>query len=179
MTISDQEKIYLLDSINTIKDFPKPGIDFKDISSLLANPEALTVLMDILEKEFKDSGTNYIAGLESRGFIFGAMLADRLKIPFVLVRKAGKLPGETISLSYELEYGSDTIEIQAGAFDKYSHVLVIDDLLATGGTAAAAIELIKKATDDKVAIHTCFVMELMDLKGRDKISEEISTVLEI
>ena len=127
-------------------------------------------MIDFLYGEFKDKKVDYVAGIESRGFIFGAPLADRLGAGFVMIRKPNKLPADTISESYDLEYGKDTIQMHADAIEKGANVVVIDDLLATGGTACAACRLIKKAGGNVVAAS--FIIELTPLKGAEKIKND-------
>ena len=153
--------------IREIPDFPKPGISFKDITTLLGNPGALKHAIDLLETECSELQPDYVVGIESRGFIFGMPLADRLNVGFVPVRKPGKLPGPTHSAEYELEYGSDCLELHQDAFTPGSRVVVVDDLIATGGTAVATAELITK-TDCELAGFG-FVVELSDLGGRKKL----------
>ncbi|MCF6174098.1 MAG: adenine phosphoribosyltransferase, partial [Campylobacteraceae bacterium] len=141
--LTKNNKDFLLKSIRTVEDFPKPGIGFKDITTLLGNEKAYTLLMNHLKARYKNENIDYIAGIESRGFIFGASLATMLGIKFVPIRKPGKLPYTTISEKYSLEYGVDEVEIHIDAFkcDKPKpNVLLIDDLIATGGTAKAAVE---------------------------------------
>jgi adenine phosphoribosyltransferase len=132
----------LKSAVRAIPDFPKEGILFYDITTLLVNPEAFRAALDRMEKFCRDRNANCIVGIESRGFIFAGALADRLKIGFVPVRKAGKLPGETIAASYDLEYGSATIEIHADAVKPGDAVVVVDDLIATGGTLEATCRLV-------------------------------------
>lgn len=165
MTFSEQ----LEKDIRSIPDFPKPGILFRDISTLLNDAQAFARLLDYLESRYKNSDINFIAGIESRGFIFGAALASRLGLGFVPIRKEGKLPCATFKESYELEYGCATLEIHKDAFrdQKEAKVLLIDDLLATGGTAVAACELVAK-TAAKV-VEACFVIELVELGGASKL----------
>jgi len=181
VALSDIEKQIILDSIRDIKDFPKPGIIFKDITTLLNNPKAFGRLMDHLEERYKGKGIDFIAGAESRGFIFGTPLADRIGAGFVPIRKPGKLPYTTISEKYSLEYGFDEVEMHIDAFRDVEkpNVLFIDDLIATGGTANASINLIKKAGAGSV--EACFIIELGFLNGTDKIdpSCEVYSVLEI
>ena len=178
--LNDEQTEILLESIRDIPDFPKPGIMFKDITTLLNNKEAYQLLMNHLEDRYKDFNLDYIVGLDARGFIFGAALADRLKIGFVPVRKKGKLPGATICEKYELEYGFDEVEIHLDAFPKNNaRVLIIDDLIATGGTAKAACKLV---TDAKVnLVEICFIMNLKFLKGDEKLEEfaPVYSVLDI
>jgi adenine phosphoribosyltransferase len=180
-TLNDEQKQYLLDSIRDIPDFPKPGIMFKDITTLLNNGEAFRFLMDHLEARYKDSSLEYVAGLDARGFIFGAALADRLGIGFVPIRKKGKLPSTTICEKYELEYGFDEVEIHLDAFHekKDANVLIIDDLCATGGTATAAAKLVRDTKANLVEV--CFLMNLTFLKGDEKVKEfaPVYSVLDI
>lgn len=152
--------------IGTIPDFPKEGIVFRDIMPLLADPGAFAHSIDLIVEQWKGK-VDAIAALEARGFLFGVPVALALGVPFVAVRKKGKLPGSTIKISYDLEYGSDTIAIQSGRIASGARVLLVDDLLATGGTAAAACALIAKA-GGRVA-GAAFVIELVDLCGRDKL----------
>ena len=179
MTLTPEERSILLESIRDIPDFPKPDIIFKDITTLLSNPRAFNTLMDHLTNRYLGYGLDYIAGIDARGFIFGAILADRLGVGFVPVRKKGKLPYTTVAEKYSLEYGFDEVEIHIDAFESKqgAKVLLIDDLIATGGTAKAASNLI-----DKVGAHcveACFIMELGFLKGREIISAPVYSVLQI
>lgn len=157
---------FIKDRIVAIPDFPKPGIVFRDITPLLADPQGLKMTAKAMAEELKSKGIKptVIAGTESRGFIFGVALAEVLGLGFVPVRKPGKLPRETYKVSYELEYGSDSLEIHKDAFKPTDKVLVVDDLLATGGTAKATVQLIEK-TQASVA-GLIFVIELGDLNGR-------------
>ena len=170
---------YLLSKIRDVKDFPKEGIVFKDITTLLNDPKAFKTLMDHLEDRYKSYDLDYIAGIDSRGFIFGSILADRLGVGFVPIRKAGKLPYTTISEKYALEYGFDEVEIHIDAFKekKDAKVLVVDDLIATGGTAKAAVNLVNKA--GAKCVEACFVIELKFLDGASKIDAPVYSVLEI
>lgn len=181
MSLSEREKKQILESIRDIPDFPKPGIVFKDITTLLNNPKAFGMLMDHLESHYKDAEIDYIAGAESRGFIFGAPLADRLGAGFVPIRKPGKLPFTTIAEKYSLEYGFDEVEIHIDAFagKENAKVLFIDDLIATGGTANASISLIKKA--GAVDVQACFIINLAFLNGTDRLQEasDVYCVLDI
>ena len=154
--------------IRDVPDFPKPGIIFKDITPLLADPGALARTVEDLARPYEDVGVQAVAGVESRGFIFGSLVAMHLHVGFVPIRKPGKLPAETISQTYELEYGTDTIEIHADAIQPGQKVLMIDDLLATGGTMAAACQLVRKLQGDIVGV--AFVIELAFLSGRDKLT---------
>lgn len=153
--------------IRNINDFPKKGIVFRDITTLLKNPSALKKVIDELHESAKDLGINKVVGVESRGFIFGGMLADRLNVGFVPVRKPGKLPAETEREFYDLEYGKDSIEIHKDAIQKGDRVLIHDDLLATGGTAKATINLVEKLGGEVVEV--LFLVELSFLKGREKL----------
>ena len=153
--------------IRDVPDFPKPGIIFKDITPLLGNAEALDQCVDQLIEPFKDKGIEAVVGVESRGFIFGTAAACRLGAGFVPIRKPGKLPIETLSASYDLEYGTDTIEIHADAVKPGQKVLMVDDLLATGGTMAAACELVDKLGAEIVGV--ALVLELCFLNGRAKL----------
>jgi len=154
--------------IRDVPDFPKKGIIFKDITPLLANAEALAEAARDLAEPYKDAGVQLVTGIESRGFIFAALVARELGAGFVPIRKPGKLPAETISASYELEYGTDTIEMHTDAVSAGQNVLMVDDLLATGGTMAAACELVNKAGGRIVGIT--FLIELCFLNGRDKLT---------
>ena len=154
--------------IRDVPDFPKPGIIFKDITPLLADAAALARTVEELARPYEDAGVEAVVGMESRGFIFGSLVATRLHAGFVPIRKPGKLPAETISQTYELEYGTDTIEIHADAIRPGQKVLMIDDLLATGGTMSAACELVGKLQGEIVGV--AFVIELAFLRGRDKLS---------
>jgi len=180
ITLSNEEKQILLNSIRDIPDFPKPGIIFKDITTLLSNKTAFNTLMSHLENRYKGYELDYIAGIDARGFIFAAALADRLGIGFVPVRKKGKLPYTTVSEKYSLEYGFDEVEIHIDAFEyetgeKAAKVLLIDDLIATGGTAKAAANLIDKVGAN--CVEVCFIMELAFLNGRESFSTPVYSVL--
>lgn len=153
--------------IRDVPDFPKKGIVFKDITPLLGDSEAFGAAADQLAAPYLDAGVQYVAGIESRGFIFGVAVAERLKAGFVPVRKPGKLPAETVAESYDLEYGSDAVEMHADAFPAGAKVLMVDDLLATGGTMAAACKLVEKIGGQIVGVT--FVIELCFLAGRDKL----------
>ncbi len=176
-----EEKNYLLSSIRDIVDFPKPGIVFKDITTLLNDAKAFGFLTNHLQERYTESGIDFVAGIDSRGFIFGAALADRLGVGFVPVRKKGKLPGATICEKYELEYGFDEVEIHLDAFAKKADakVLLIDDLCATGGTASAAAKLVKDAGGELIEI--CFLMNLTFLDGAKKLEQHapVYSVLDI
>jgi len=155
--------------IREIPDFPKPGILFYDITTLFENRWGLKQCLDILEAHYKYQQIDKIAGIESRGFIVGAALADRLNCGFSVIRKKGKLPWKTISETYELEYGTDDLEMHIDAIKPGERVLIVDDLLATGGTLEASAKLVKKLEGEIVGL-TCIV-ELLGLNGRKKLSE--------
>jgi len=157
----------LSDIIRDVPDFPKKGILFKDITTLLNNPEALDFTFNQLYDLAKDLGVTKVVGIESRGFIFGAMLANRLNAGFVPIRKPGKLPAKKIAEEYELEYGTDKIEIHEDAIQAGDKVLIHDDLLATGGTMEAACRLVEKLGGEVVQIS--FIIELLFLHGREKL----------
>lgn len=160
--------------IRDVADFPKPGIVFRDITTALKDPETLKVMIDYLCEEFKDIKIDYIAGIESRGFIFGMPMAYKLNAGFVPIRKPNKLPAATYSQEYDLEYGTDKIEVHQDAFPEGANVLIVDDLLATGGTAEAACKLVKKTGANLVGI--AFLIELEALKGREKLIDSPKTV---
>ena len=155
--------------IRDIQDFPKPGVVFKDITPLLANPEAVKACKALLINNLKERNIDKVVGVESRGFFFATLLAYELKAGFIPVRKPNKLPYETISSSYELEYGLDTLEVHTDAIQKGDKVLIHDDVLATGGTAKAVCDLVEKLGGEIVQCN--FLMELSFLKGRDKINK--------
>jgi adenine phosphoribosyltransferase len=171
----DQPTMDLDAHIRRIPDFPKPGILFYDISTLLQQPEAFEAAIDGLAERVARHRPERLVGIESRGFIFAAPLALRVGVGFTMVRKRGKLPGSVITHAYSLEYGSDTIEISADLIPPRSRVVVIDDLLATGGTAAASIELLNKI-DAEVAAAV-FLIELTGLGGRAKLGVPVESVL--
>lgn len=155
------------EKIRAVENFPKEGIIFRDITTALKEPDTLKLMIDYLCNQFKDVKIDYVAGIESRGFIFGMPMAYKLNAGFVPIRKPKKLPAETISQSYDLEYGSDTIEIHKDAIPEGANVLIVDDLLATGGTAEAACKLINKTGGNLVGI--AFLIELEALNGRNKL----------
>ena len=163
--IKAMNKELLLKNLRNIPDFPIPGIQFKDVTSLFKNPDCLREMDDALYELYKDKGITKIVGIESRGFVMASSLALRLNAGFVPIRKPGKLPAETISETYGKEYGRDTIEIHKDAIDENDVVLIHDDLLATGGTKLAAYHLVKKLSPKKVMIN--FLIELEGLKGRN------------
>jgi adenine phosphoribosyltransferase len=154
--------------IRDVPDFPRPGILFKDITPLLQRPEALGAVAALLAAPFREKGVEQVLGIESRGFILGPLVARELGAGFVPVRKAGKLPWEVIRASYSLEYGKDAIEIHLDAVRPGQVVLVVDDLIATGGTAAAACDLAERAGGKPCGLS--FLVELADLHGRDRLA---------
>lgn len=155
------------DAVRDIPDFPKPGILFKDITPVLKDPILLNQTVDYFYQLLKDKKVQYIAGIESRGFILGAAIAYKLGAGFVPIRKKGKLPGVVERHEYDLEYGTDTVEIHVDAIEPGARVALIDDLLATGGTAAAAARLLEKLEAELVGVY--FLIELEFLKGRERI----------
>ncbi|MER5464482.1 adenine phosphoribosyltransferase [Streptomyces sp. NPDC002668] len=165
MTVGTQE--FLLSRIRDVPDYPKPGVMFKDITPLLADPEAFTAMTDALAGFCAGHGATKIVGLEARGFILAAPVAVRAGLGFIPVRKAGKLPGATLSQAYELEYGTAEIEVHAEDLQPGDRVMVIDDVLATGGTAEASLELIRRAGADIAGVAV--LMELGFLGGRARL----------
>jgi adenine phosphoribosyltransferase len=155
--------------IREIPDFPKPGILFYDITTLLKEPGPFKESIDLLIEPFADTRIDAVVGMESRGFIFSAPMAYRLDAGFVPVRKLGKLPAETVSVEYALEYGTNTLEIHKDAIMPGQRVLIVDDLLATGGTVLGTIELVHQLKAEVVGL--AFLVELLFLKGRDRLSE--------
>lgn len=168
--MSEQLANRLREAIVDVPDFPKPGIIFKDITPVLEDPELFADTIGALHDRYVDQGITAVAAPESRGFIIGAPLAISLGVPLVLVRKPGKLPRATISQTYELEYGVDEVHIHADAVGYGDNVVIVDDLLATGGTAKAAFELIER-TGAKVA-ESAFMIELAGLEGRKKLGRQ-------
>lgn len=171
------EQDFIKSKIRDIPDFPKKGILFKDITTVLNDSEAFRKSIDSIYELYKDQEIDYIAGIESRGFIFGSALAYKLGVGFIPIRKPGKLPAKTEKVIYELEYGTDSLEVHADAITNGNRVLVVDDLLATGGTADAAVKLIKKIGGEVIGL--AFLVELEFLKGREKLPDEckISTII--
>ncbi|MEP3115819.1 adenine phosphoribosyltransferase [Nisaea sp.] len=161
--------------IREVPDFPKPGILFYDISTLLAHPAAWKETVDRLKTVVDGYKPDVLAGIESRGFLVAAPLALELGLGFHMVRKTGKLPGKTIPYTYDLEYGSDTIEVQDGAIEPGQRVVILDDLLATGGTLAAAIELVRKVGGEVTGAAS--IMELTFLKGRDRLDIPFTSLI--
>lgn len=155
----------IANAIRAIPDFPKPGILFRDITTLLNNPEAFKASIDQFVDRYRDQNIDAVVGIESRGFIFGSVVAYCLNCGVVPIRKKGKLPAETYRETYSLEYGEDTIEIHRDALSSGSRIVLIDDLLATGGTMSAAVRLIKQFSGVEV-VEAAFLIELADLNGR-------------
>jgi adenine phosphoribosyltransferase len=160
----------LKSKIRTVPHWPKQGIMFRDITTLLKDKEGYNHMIDLLVKRYKNIKIDIVAGIESRGFITGSVLAHRLGVGFVPIRKPGKLPAETVSEEYELEYGKDKIEIHKDAIRKGNRVLLVDDLVATSGTAVAAANLIRKLGGE--IVECSFIVELPDLKGREKLEKK-------
>lgn len=171
----------LMENLRCIPDFPKKGINFRDVTTLFKNPECLRIMVDELYEIYKDKGITKIVGIESRGFVIASALAVKLGAGIVLCRKPGKLPGETVSESFSKEYGEDTIEIHKDSIDNEDVVLLHDDLLATGGTMRAAYNLVKKFSPKNVYVN--FIIEITDegLHGRDLFDKEteITTLLNL
>ncbi len=178
-TIEENEEEYydLKSSIRTIPNWPKEGVMFRDITTLISNPEAFSYSIKKLKEQYQNKNITKIAGIESRGFIFGAPLAKEMGIPFILIRKKGKLPSETVSQEYELEYGTDVIELHKDAVSPADNVLIVDDLLATGGTMKAACQLVEKLQGKVAGLSV--VIDLPDLKGKEKLANyEIFSLVE-
>lgn len=154
--------------VRSIPDFPEPGIIFRDVTSVLQDADGLKLAIDSLQDKIGNQQPDLIVGLESRGFIFGMPLAYNLHVPFIPIRKKGKLPCETVEASYELEYGSASIEMHKDAVKPGQKVVIVDDLIATGGTVEAAVRLIEELGGEVVKI--VFLMELAGLKGREKLA---------
>lgn len=164
-------KEYIANTIRTIPDFPKPGIQFKDITTLLQDKRALELTDYMLALPFSGKEVDFVIGLESRGFLFGTNLAQSLKAGFIPIRKPGKLPSDTLSQTYSLEYGEDSIEIHKDALSAGAKVIIHDDLIATGGTAAAAAKLVEKMGGEIVGFS--FIMELSFLNGRKLLPKNV------
>ncbi len=156
--------------IRTVLDYPVKGIEFRDISTLISDPEGLQLVIKSLQERYKRKNEfDIVIGIEARGFIVGSALAYSLKKGFVMIRKPGKLPGEVVSQEYQLEYGSDKMEIQSDAFIPGTKILVVDDLIATGGTVISAIALVEKLGG--IVIETAFIVDLPDLGGSQKLKQ--------
>jgi adenine phosphoribosyltransferase len=164
---SDPRVKSVLAAIRGIPDFPKKGIYFYDITTLLLNTEAFHNVVDMLVERYEGRNVEAVAGFEARGFIFGPPLALRLNVPFVPLRKPGKLPGKTLKASYDLEYGSDAIEVHADAITEGQRVVLVDDLIATGGTLAAGVKLMDQLKAE--VVEAVAILELQELEGRKKL----------
>ena len=175
--VSEKDKEIVKSKIRTIPDFPKPGIQFRDITTLLGDKEGFQKVIEILENRYKTRKIDIIAGIESRGFLVAGALASRLNLPVALIRKPGKLPSQTIKEEYELEYGKDALEMHKDSIKPMQQVLIIDDLLATGGTMLAACNLIDRLGG---SVEECaFIINLSDLKGKEKLEKEGRNVFSI
>ena len=174
-------KQFLLENLRNVPNFPIPGIQFKDVSTLYKNPECLKELLDELVRLYADKGITKVVGIESRGFVMGAILAARLGCGFVMCRKPGKLPAETLKESYGKEYGTDTIEIHTDAIDTNDVVLIHDDLLATGGSMLAAYNLLSKFNPKDIFINCLIELKIEGLEGRKYLGTDkhIETLLVI
>ncbi len=168
MTATAQQLEFIKSSIKTIPDYPKPGILFRDVTSLLENPEAYAASIKLLADRYRDAGVTKVVGTEARGFLFGAPVALALGVGFVPVRKPGKLPRATFSESYELEYGTDSLEIHTDAIKPGEKILVVDDLLATGGTIEATAKLIRRLGGE--VTDAAFIINLPDLGGEQRLN---------
>jgi len=167
----------LKENIRTVPNWPIEGVMFRDITSLLINPEAFKTACDVLYDRYKDAEIDKIVGIDARGFFFAAVLAYKLGKGFVPVRKKGKLPPETMCEEYTLEYGTNTVEIRSDAIQKGEKILIVDDLIATGGTVSAAVSLVEKVGGE--VFECAFVIELPDLRGREKLKgHKIFTMIE-
>ncbi len=167
MTMTTEITAFIKDNIKTIPDYPKAGILFRDVTSLMENPQAYQATIQLLVDKYKALGVTKVVGTEARGFLFGAPLALELGVGFIPVRKPGKLPRETVAQSYQLEYGTDTLEIHTDAIEAGDKVLVVDDLLATGGTIEATVKLIRQLGGE--VEHAAFVINLPDIGGEEKL----------
>lgn len=170
MNLDKESQDLIKAKIRDVPDFPREGIVFKDITTVVRDPIAFKRAIDLLAKHYEKQNVNYIAGIEARGFIFGSALAYKLGVGFIPIRKPGKLPAKTERVSYDLEYGKDSLEIHTDAIEPGKRVLIVDDLLATGGTAEAAIKLVKKLGG--IIVGIAFLVELEFLNGRKKLPED-------
>lgn len=169
--------VNLKETIRTVPNWPIEGVMFRDITTLTQNSQALREACDIFYERYKDMNIGKIVGIDARGFIFGAVLAYKLGIGFVPVRKKGKLPYKTISATYSLEYGEDTVEMHVDAIKKGERVVIVDDLIATGGTLSAATQLVEQLEGD--IIECAIIIDLPDLKGKEKIKDyKVFTLME-
>jgi adenine phosphoribosyltransferase len=165
--VNEDQRAFLASSIRTIVDYPKPGIQFRDITTLLRDRSAFELAIESLSEPWRDAGVDKVAGIEARGFILGGAVAHRLKCGFVPIRKRGKLPHETVRVAYSLEYGVDEMEMHKDAVRPAEKVLLLDDLVATGGTATAAAQLLSSARAQVLA--ACFVIDLPALGGAARL----------
>lgn len=172
--VTEEKTEWLKTKIRDIPDFPKPGIVFKDLTTLLKDAEAFQYTIDVLTEHFAKHDAKYIAGIEARGFILGPVIAHKLGLGFIPIRKSGKLPYRVVKEAYDLEYGTDTVEIHEDAVESQDKVVLIDDLLATGGTAMAAHKLLTKVGANVVSVG--FVVELAFLNGRARIPSNVEVV---
>ncbi len=162
-------------SIRNVPDFPKPGVQFKDLTTLWKNPAALRESTDLLHRRYRDRAVDKVVGAEARGFIVGSPLAYLLGAGFVPVRKKGKLPADVVEITYELEYGTDTIAMHRDAVRRGERVLVVDDLLATGGTLQAMVDLVRKLGGE--VVEACVLVELVFLKGKEQLNAPLFSLL--
>ncbi|KAI7749150.1 hypothetical protein M8C21_021166 [Ambrosia artemisiifolia] len=174
-SVTDDRVARIASSIRVIPDFPKPGIMFQDITTMLLDPVAFKDTIDLFVERYREKDISVVAGVEARGFIFGPPIALALGAKFVPIRKPNKLPGAVISEEYSLEYGTDKMEMHVGAVQTGERVLIIDDLIATGGTLAAAIKLLERVGAN--VVECACVIELADLKGRDRLGDKPVFVL--
>jgi adenine phosphoribosyltransferase len=165
--VNQEQRTFLQQSIRTIADYPKPGIQFRDITTLLRDSRAFRIAIDALVNPWLDAGIDKVAGIEARGFILGGAVAHSLGAGFIPIRKRGKLPHETVRVAYSLEYGVDEMEMHKDGVQQDEKVLLLDDLIATGGTATGAAQLLKSAGAQVMA--ACFVIDLPDLGGAEKL----------
>lgn len=170
MTAKEQQLQLIKESIASIQDYPIEGVIFRDITTLLNNPAAYQAAIDMLVEHYQSKGVTKIVGTEARGFLFGAPVALRLGVGFVPVRKKGKLPREVLSMTYDLEYGTDTLEIHKDSIKAEDNVLVVDDLLATGGTVEATVKMIKQLGAN--VVDAAFIISLPDLGGVERLQKE-------
>ena len=167
----------IIKAVRDVPDFPVKGVIFKDITPILSDIDLYNKIVETIVDKYKDKNITKIAALESRGFIFGISIAQKLNVPFIPIRKKGKLPYKTVSATYSLEYGTSTVEMHIDAVNENDNVLIVDDLLATGGTACAAIELVQKFKGNVAAC--AFVIELTFLNGKDKLKDiEYSSIIQ-
>ncbi|MGV8151974.1 MAG: adenine phosphoribosyltransferase [Candidatus Nanoarchaeia archaeon] len=171
----NKDSEYIKSKIRTIPDYPKKGIMFRDITTLLNDSEAFRKTLQIFKNRYINKGIDVVAGIESRGFIFGGALAEKIGANFVPIRKKGKLPYETVSEEYDLEYGKDRIEIHKDSIKPMQKVLIMDDLIATGGTVKAACSLVEKIGGN--IVECAFVIELPELKGREKLNKPYFSIV--